>query len=212
MPLSHYLCCLWPGLPELWFRGRSSALPVAIGFAWVLNTLLVARYIYPEWLEPMAVKTFFWGFVVVWAVLFFRTARRLPAFLAPRHVAGVEDCYEAASAEFLKGHWFEAEALLVQCLTVDARDALSLLLLAGVYRHTQRYAAAQQTLDELATLETGEAWWLERDIEQRRLDRLLDQADAETGEETGNEDEVAKASSSQVKKVRTKESAEMAEL
>ncbi|QDV10375.1 hypothetical protein CA51_02230 [Rosistilla oblonga] len=189
MPLSHYVYCMWPGLPEIWFRGRMSGLPAAICFAIAINTLLVSRFIYPQWLEPLMVRSVCWAFVGIWVVLFVRAVRGLPMLLAPRHASGEEDRYDAARTEFLKGRWFEAEALLVHCLEVDPRDALSLLLLASVYRKTDRFAAAAQTLDALAALETGDAWWLERDIEERRLKRMVDdlvaqQEDSETEEES----------------------------
>ena len=195
MPLSHYLCCFWPGLPELWFRGRWTGLPSAIAFAIALNLLLVARFIYPQWLEPLFVRTFFWGLVAVWLLVFFRAVRGLPLMLAPREALGVEDQYDAARSEYLKGHWYEAEALLAECLDVDERDAPALLLLASVYRQTQRFDAAARTLAELDTLETADYWWLERDIEQRRLensrretlrkgneDESGDRADADSGQ------------------------------
>ncbi|QDS85970.1 hypothetical protein EC9_01280 [Rosistilla ulvae] len=209
MPLSHYVYCMWPGLPEIWFRGRMSGLPAAICFAIAINTLLVSRFIYPQWLEPLMVRSVCWAFVGIWVLLFVRAVRGLPMLLAPRHASGEEDRYDAARTEFLKGRWFEAEALLVHCLEVDPRDALSLLLLASVYRKTDRFAAAAQTLDAMAALETGDAWWLERDIEERRLKRMVDdlvadEEDSETEEESeqpaeseGNDEgDAAKASSS----------------
>ena len=166
---------MWPGLPELWFRGRTTGLPAAICFAAALNGLLIARFIYPQWLEPLLVRSVFWGFVIIWFCAFLRAVRTMPRLLAPRHVAGVTDCYDAARNEYLKGRWFEAEALLAQCLEVDPRDALPMLLLASVYRKTDRLAAAAQTLDALAMLETGDGWWLERDAEERRLQRAIDE-------------------------------------
>lgn len=175
MPLSYYICCLWPGLPELWFRGKWTGVPTAIAFAIVLNVLLVARFIYPHWLEPVMVRVVFWGFVGIWLYLSIRAIRSLPTMLTPRLVSKKEDPFDRARSEYLKCRWYEAEALLIECLEIDSRDALALLLLASVYRQTDRLEAAQQTLDSLTSLETGDAWWMEIEIEQQRLQLAMDQ-------------------------------------
>lgn len=191
MPLTHYLCCFWPGLPELWFRGRWAALPLAIGFAIALNTLLIARFVYPEWLEPLMVRTVFWLFVVAWGVIFVRGAQALPMLLTPRQSSQREDVFDSARSDYLRGRWMEAEALLTECLEIDHRDAPALLLLASIYRKTERLDAARRSLDSLGSLESGDRWWLERELELGRLQRA-----AESDNEQGDSDDVPQASSS----------------
>ncbi len=54
----HYLTCLWPGLPEMWFRGQLAALPAALTFAlavWYFNEAMPAG----RWI----------GFGIVWIAL-----------------------------------------------------------------------------------------------------------------------------------------------
>lgn len=171
MDASCYLTCLWPGLAELWYRGRWSALPSAVAFGVALNSLLVARFVYPEWLAPSLVRLACWIGVAIWLVLTLRAASRLPALLRPRSVPETRDRYSEAWKEYLQGRWHEAEAVLAACLEVDPRDCQSLLLLAGVYRHTDRFEAAENTLKQLSRLETADAWWLERQAEEKRLAR-----------------------------------------
>lgn len=171
MDASRYLTCLWPGLSELWYRGRWSALPAAVAFAVVLNFLLVARFVYPEWLAPSLVRLACWVGVAAWFVLAFRAAGRLPSLLQPRAVAEAPDRFAEAHNGYLQGHWDEAEAVLAACLEVDPRDCQSLLLLASVYRHTKRFEAAEHTLKQLDRLETADGWWLERQAERKRLER-----------------------------------------
>lgn len=171
MDASCYLTCLWPGLSELWYRGRWSALPAAVAFGVALNALLVARFLYPEWLAPSLVRFACWIGVAIWLVLAFRAAGRLPALLQPRRASETPDRFAEAWQEYLRGRWHEAEAMLAGCLEVDPRDCQSLLLLAGVYRHTERFEAAAETLRQLSRLETADAWWLERQAEEKRLAR-----------------------------------------
>lgn len=192
---------MWPGLPELWFRGKWSGLPAAITFAIVLNVLLVARFIYPQWLEPLMVRLVFWAFVAIWVGLFIKAIRGLPQMLAPRMTSKTEDRYDEARTQYLKARWYEAEALLAECLETDPRDAPAMLLLASVYRKTDRFSAAQQTLQCMGSLETGDGWWLEREAEERRLrlsqEELNDKAedadsnDSDEQEATGTDDAAA---------------------
>lgn len=166
-----YLSCLWPGLPELWWRGRLAALPTAMTFALAVNFLLVARFIYPEWLASSLVRTAGWIAVVIWLVCVFRAARAMPELLYPRQVSQVPDRFAEAHQSYLQGAWVEAESLLTDCLAIENRDPPALLLLSAVYRHTGRLEAAGRLLDEVRLLEAADRWWLEIDSEQRRLGR-----------------------------------------
>jgi hypothetical protein len=168
---SRLAIALWPGLPELWYRGRWSALIPAVVFACALNFLIVARYIYPEWLVPALVRLACWVGLAAWAILTVRALGRIPALLNPRAASGEADQYQAARSEYLQGNWSAAEALLVKCVEIDQRDCPALLLLASVYRQTARFQAAERTLETLDRLETADGWWLERQAERSRLAR-----------------------------------------
>lgn len=171
MDASNYATCLWPGLPELWYRGRWSSLPAAIVFAVAVNFLLVARFIYPEWLQPSLVKIACWVGVAVWIMLVVRGVQRLPGLLMPRVTAGKADTFADARGFYLQGQWSECEAILADCLEIDQRDSQALLMLASVYRQTGRLEAADQALTALARLETADGWWFEVQQERGRLQR-----------------------------------------
>jgi thioredoxin-like negative regulator of GroEL len=96
---------------------------------------------------------------------------QLPALLDPRAGSDAVDRFPEARRQYLQGHWREAEALLSECLQIESRDPPSMLLLAGVYRHTGRLAAAGRLLDQLERLEVAAAWWLECEAERARLTR-----------------------------------------
>jgi len=166
-----YLTCLWPGLPELWWRGRLGALPTAIAFAAAANFLLVARFIYPEWLTLVLVRMGGWVGVAVWLFCVLRSIRDMPGLLNPRQASGQPDRFQEAHQAYLRSQWPEAESLLADCLSIENRDPPALLLLAGVYRHTGRVEAAERLLEELRLTEAADRWWLEIEAEEKRLQR-----------------------------------------
>ncbi len=166
-----YLTCLWPGLPELWWRGRLGALPTAVAFAAAVNFLLVARFIYPEWLTLILVRMAGWVGVAVWLFCVLRSVRDMPSLLHPRQASGQPDRFAEAHQAYLRAQWPEAESLLTDCLSIENRDPPAMLLLAGVYRHTGRAEAAERLLEELRLTEAADRWWLEIAAEEKRLQR-----------------------------------------
>lgn len=174
MGSAHYLTCLWPGLPELWWRGRLSALPMAIAFALAVNFVLVTCFIFPGWLPSGLAKMAFWVGLAVWGFLIFRATRELPELVAPRVISEAPDEFPAAHAAYLRGHWERAERLLGDVLAIEHRDPPALLLLAGVYRQTDRLESAQMLIKEIGRLEVADRWFLEIAAEQQRLDRAVE--------------------------------------
>lgn len=164
-----YLTCLWPGLPDIWWRGRLSALPTALAFAFALNLLLVARFIYPEWLAFSFVRVAGWVGVLAWFYCTIKNVRRLPALIQPRATSDKPDRFVDAQAAFLHCDWGRAELRLKDCLAVEERDPPALLLLAAVYRHTGRLEFARVCIDTLRNTEAADRWWLEVDAEEKRL-------------------------------------------
>jgi len=166
-----YLSCLWPGLPELWWRGRLGALPTALAFTAAVNFLLVAKFVYPEWLASGLVRMAGWIGVGLWLFCVFRALRDMPTLLNPRRASGKPDRFIEAHAAYLRGKWVEAESLLTDGLTVESRDPPALLLLCGVYRHTGRLEAAERLIEEIRLMEAADRWWLEVSAEEKRLRR-----------------------------------------
>jgi len=168
-----YLSCLWPGLPELWWRGRIAALPTAMAFAAAANFLLIARFVYPEWLAIGLVRMAGWVGVAIWLFCVIRSVREMPQLINPRRASGQPDRFVDAHQAYLRGDWAEAESLLADCLSIENRDPPALMLLCGVYRHTNRLEAAGRLLEEIRLTEAADGWWLEVEAEQSRLDRDL---------------------------------------
>jgi thioredoxin-like negative regulator of GroEL len=82
-----------------------------------------------------------------------------------------DDRFAQAQHEYLRGNWFEAEALLHAILAQAPRDAEAQLLLAGVLRHSGRYAAAQRRLSQLELLDTSARWTFEILREKKLLEQ-----------------------------------------
>ncbi|MEM9588798.1 MAG: tetratricopeptide repeat protein [Planctomycetota bacterium] len=173
MDKKHYLTCLWPGLPELWWRGQLSALPTAVGFAIALNLLLITRFLYPLWMDSFLVWLGWWVAMALWGFWTIRSAKDLPQLIAPRQVSDEPDRFAEAHEAYLRADWETAESLLKATLAIEPRDPPALLLLTGVYRHTGRLEAAQTLLGEVTRLEVADAWWIEIRAEKKRLDHAV---------------------------------------
>ncbi|TWT97292.1 hypothetical protein Pla100_24430 [Neorhodopirellula pilleata] len=178
----HYLTCLWPGMAELWWRGRLSALPAAIAFAGVLNALLIAKFIYSDWLSGGLVMLACWVVIAAWLVLAIRSIRELPLLLTPRLVSDEPDRFPEAQVAFLRGDYASAEDYLTACLSIEPRDPPALLMLSSVYRHTGRLHASELLLSEIRKLEVAQKWDLEFQTEEARLERDIEARDQD-GEE-----------------------------
>lgn len=184
----HYLTCLWPGMAELWWRGRISALPAAIAFAAIVNALLIAKFIYSDWLSGGLVMLACWVVAAAWLVLTIRSIRELPLLLTPRRASDTADPFPEAQTAFLRADYVEAERLLNETLGIEPRDPPALLLLSSIYRHTGRLHASQLLLAEVRKLEVADRWELEFAAEQTRLQRDIEAREEDT-ESDGNESE-----------------------
>lgn len=185
-PKAYYLTCFWPGLPELWFRGRISALPMAVSFGFALNVVLVLRYLRTETIPGPLVSMAFWVGIVLWTLCTLKAMRLLPNLLAPRDVSPEPDPFPDAHAAYLAGDYATAETLLKNVLAIEPRDPPALLLLVAVLRHDGRTDAAAAVLQEIRRTEAADGWFVEIDAEQKRLLRdqhLDDPADEQSADE-----------------------------
>ncbi len=183
----HYLTCLWPGMAELWWRGRLSALPAAIAFAAVVNALLIAKFIFTDWLSGGLVMLACWVVVAAWIVLAIRSAKELPLLLSPRTASEEPDRFSDAQIAYLKGDYAAAEDYLTACLSVEPRDPPALLMLSAVYRQTGRLSASQVLLSEIRKLEVAEKWDLEFTAEEARLERDIEAVESDQESEEDSE-------------------------
>ena len=172
--LARRLTYLWPGLPRLWWQGSFAGLAVATAFAALLNFLLLSTFI---WSEPTAEIYLYsgWGLVATFwvvaaakAISDDRRSTQTPSELPD------EALFLDAQTEYLRGHWFKAEQLLQGILESYPTDAESRLLLATLYRHTDRPELAKRQLQVLERGEGFAKWRMEIDQEKLLLKEVAD--------------------------------------
>ncbi len=178
-----WILCLWPGLPQLWLAGTWSGLALAVGFASLLDLLLLTSFLWTEWVEP-ALRVAGWTAVaVLWSVSIV-TGRR---WSQEQPVQGrrprEEDLFPRALGEYLKGNWYEAEAACKTLLRRVSGDVQARLLLATLLRRTKRWPEAREQLDVLGRLEAAATWEFEIAGERERLAEAQQQATVEVGSE-----------------------------
>jgi hypothetical protein len=171
MQASSLLACLWPGLPRLWWRGDWRALLIAAFFAIAVNFGLVTSFVWPEMLSTTLQAAVWCSMLVFWAAAVGWGVRQLGALRGPLADSAQQDLFVQAQAEYLKGHWLEAESLLRQLIERNDRDADAPLMLVALYRRTGRSEAAAEQLDALENMDGAEKWSLEIGRERRLLTR-----------------------------------------
>jgi len=168
------LACFWPGLAAAWYRGAAVGLFVSVMFSWFVCLLLLATFVWPNWFSRWLVVPLWLAVAVYWLVESVRSQVSLRAMLQPTS----EDTTEAfalAQKEYLRGNWFEAEAILLKIVQQHPRDASAGLLLVGVLRHTQRWRPALRRLEQLCLLESAAAWGFEIAQERRLIERAIEE-------------------------------------
>ncbi len=173
MRVTPRLLSLWPGLCQLWLHGRWSGLVAAALFTGFVNLAIVTTFLWPQWFTS-TVPVVSWliaaGMVTVsvWRTL------RQPLESITDTPNMEEDLLPRAQVEYLRGHWFEAESLLLRLLQTNAEDVEARLMLASTYRHTRRVDDARQQLGLLRNSVGGDKWASEIESETRLLDKLND--------------------------------------
>ena len=180
------LLCGWPGLARLWYRGQWSGLALAIGFSILLNTALVASFLWPWYLGELFP-------FVAWPTLFlgwFFSAResyaKLPDLMSGGSVGESNESelsatlFNQAQREYLKGHWEEARLLLNRRLAIQPRDMESRLLLATTFRRSSQFVDALRQLELMERFDESVKWLFEINRERELID--LEQNDRQQEE------------------------------
>ena len=186
---------IWPGLPQLWRHGSWSGLGQAVGFAVLLNLVLLATYGWTEWISP-GVRVVGWlGIGGWWLAAIVGTIRQKRTAL--QTAAETRDLFPDAQREYLKGNWYQSELLLVQMLHQEPRDVDARLMLATLLRHTGRTAESTEQMRRLEKTEGCQKWHLEIQREWHRL------TNAKESEQLENSPEAAESAGEVTSKTET---------
>ena len=187
------ILCLWPGLPQLWLAGAWSGLALAVGFAALLDLLLLTSLLWTEWVEP-AFRVAGWTAVaVLWGVSVMTGWRWSREQQVRPRASREEDLFPRALGEYLKGNWYETEAACKNLLRRVSGDVQARLLLATLLRRTKRWPEAREQLETLKRLEASAAWEFEIADEEQRLADAQEQATVEVGGEMTTENQTAQS-------------------
>ena len=199
------LLCGWPGLAQLWLRGSYPALFWAIGFSILLNLALVSTFLWPALLGD-TFPVIAWPLLFcVWLMSTVLSLRMIDDLSSPPPMAAEQersgfsaekagksenDCqsemtgeishtlFNRAQREYLKGHWPETESLLKERLIQTERDIEASLLLATLYRRSQRFDEASEQLNQIEKFDDSVHWTFEMNRERQLIE--LDRAEIDS--------------------------------
>lgn len=174
----NWLRCLWPGLTRLGSRGEWLALSSALVFAGLLQVAVTVTFFGSATVNPRSVKVIWLVLATVWIAGLWSGYDDLAAATRRFSDERLQDLFIRAQGEYLRGNWWTAQTLLEQLLSLDRADIEAQLMLATLYRHTERPEAARRRLRFLEQLAGADGWRLE--IEKERM--LLERLDAESDE------------------------------
>lgn len=188
MQTLHY-ACFWPGLASAWHRGAALGLLLAVSFSWLISLLVLATFVWTEWLAGWFLGLMWFAAAGFWFVDAVRSNWTVAKLFDETSDEAIEN-YATAQTEYLKGNWFEAEAILLEIVRQQPRDVPANLLLIGVLRHSCRFRSALRRLEQLSLLDGASAWRFEIQQEQRLIRRQMDaEAQNDSGDNHSGDDD-----------------------
>jgi hypothetical protein len=174
MITSGRITCFWPGLSAAWLRGNPRALAHALLACWSLCLLLLATFVWPQWIPVWTVRGLWFLAISLWMVECVRSHWNYHRLIQVGKPLEPDDAFMQAQADYLAGNWFEAEAKLLHLLSDFPRDAECQLLLVGILRHTGRHKAGLRRLDHLETWDSAARWHFEIANERAIIQRAIE--------------------------------------
>lgn len=188
---AHWAAYLWPGLPHLWIDGSVAGLVLALAFSVLLNLLILATLVWPEWLDPRLKLSCGLCAGGLWLAALWETRCELRRIAERREAeassAGPtehepntdDDWLRRAQASYLRAEWASAEREIRRALWRNRRDVEAGVWYATLLRRTGRERHARRRLRRLELLDGAAAW---RHEIRRELERLDPPTEAMTSE------------------------------
>ncbi len=165
--------CLIPGLPKAWYLGNPHGLVQALAFTWCASLLLIATFVWPAWLNVVLVRCLWPTLIVWWLWESLANHWTLGKLIQQGKPLVSDNRFQIAQDEYLRGNWFEAEAILLAIVTECPRDVEAHLLLVSVLRHTRRWGPALRRLQHIETLDASAKWQFEISRERQFIQKLM---------------------------------------
>ena len=176
---------LWPGARGALRCGLWSQLAISLVFAVACHATLFLNFYWSDWLTPTERAGSCAALFVIWIALGAVARRRFNEYERTLAVDANGAEFSQAQALYLQGAWFESECCLKALLKRNARDVDALVMLATLYRHTQRFDEARRTLAALEKLDGADFWRVEIDFEKEAIKEDERQAREEALENSG---------------------------
>ncbi len=182
---------LWPGLASLWYRGEVVSLLWVAIFGAALNVAILSTFHWEGWLS-------FGVWILIWLGVSGSSLMSLvyTTFTWPkiRGVRTVSDdhnrLFREAQQFYLRGEYFEAEALLQRIFNSGQPDVEAALMMVSILRRTRRWVQALYCIDRLMLLERASVWSLELQSERRRVQQAIED-EQKKGRDRDSSDEIA---------------------
>jgi hypothetical protein len=173
-----------------------------LGFAALVQAALLGTWVWTGLVSPRLAQALWAVLGVLWlagalASWLCFDAPEAEARPAADDEGAKPDRFAVALTEYLRGHWFEAEAICQELVAARPFDAEARLLWASLLRHAGRRAEAAAQLEQLELLDGAAGWQWEILQERRLLAELEETNSAATGAEEshpGDDPEAAPAS------------------
>ena len=157
---------MYPGYSGIVQFGRRSFLMIALGFALLADTFLIANFYWTAlltvWQRNFCLAALFGAWIVLMVFASFWKHRLVSSRTTELH----DETFRQTICHYLRGNWYAAESQMLPYLAKYPKDIEMLLLQATMYRRTERYEEALLVLDKLQLLQGSRCWYAE--IENER--------------------------------------------
>ncbi|MDR0706182.1 MAG: hypothetical protein LBF88_14505 [Planctomycetaceae bacterium] len=174
----------WPGYRGIVQYGHWTFLVIALFFALLLDTFLIVNFYWTAMITTGQRNILLIVFFVSWMMLLTVAALRSRFLNAMSTTDEKDKTFREAITRYLRGDWFGTESLILPLIKKNPRDIEMLLLLATLYRHTQRYSEALEILDKLRLFENAGHWFHEMETERKLIAEESDNKSAESSEKS----------------------------
>lgn len=189
----HWVAYLWPGLPHLWINGSLAGLSLALAFSVLMNVLILAVLVWPEWLELRLKVACGIGATLLWLAALWETRGELRRLAARHELEEQENETKTleeiehpndqrlrdAQHSYLQGDWVRTEQILRKAVRTDRRDVEASLWYATLLCRTGRLRPAARRLKRLMRLDNAIPWRYEIEQELHWIDEKLKRGTAQ---------------------------------